>query len=85
MNDWEQRKLGEVANIVGGGTPSTNNSEYWNGNIDWYSPAEIGDQIFVKESQKRISELGLKKVQQEYCLRELYCSLLVPVLGTQLF
>lgn len=61
MNDWEQRKLGEVANIVGGGTPSTNNSEYWNGNIDWYSPAEIGDQIFVKESQKRISELGLKK------------------------
>ncbi|MDU1673079.1 MAG: restriction endonuclease subunit S [Veillonella sp.] len=34
--DWEQRKLGDVAIITGGGTPSTNVPEYWNGDIDWY-------------------------------------------------
>ena len=31
---WEQRKLGDVAIITGGGTPSTNVPEYWNGDID---------------------------------------------------
>ncbi len=33
-DDWEQRKLGDVANIVGGGTPNTNKVDYWDGNID---------------------------------------------------
>ena len=58
---WEQRKLGEVADIIGGGTPSTLNSDYWDGNIDWYSPAEIIDQIYVYKSHRKITELGLEK------------------------
>ena len=53
--------MGEVAEIVGGGTPSTNISEYWNGNINWYSPTEIGSQTFVNSSKKKITELGLKE------------------------
>ncbi|MBT8912515.1 restriction endonuclease subunit S [Lactobacillus delbrueckii subsp. bulgaricus] len=60
-DDWEQCKLGDVAEIVGGGTPSTKKSEYWNGNINWFTPAEIGNQIFVSHSQKKITELGLLK------------------------
>ena len=59
--DWEQRKLGEVADIIGGGTPSTLNLDYWDGNIDWYSPAEIIDQIYVYRSQRKITELGFEK------------------------
>ena len=59
--DWEQRELGEVADIIGGGTPSTLNSDYWDGNIDWYSPAEIIDQIYVYRSQRKITELGFEK------------------------
>ncbi|MGQ7563277.1 restriction endonuclease subunit S [Streptococcus suis] len=58
---WKQRKLGEVAEIVGGGTPSTSINEYWNGDIDWYSPAEIGKKIYVSSSQRKISDLGLEK------------------------
>lgn len=58
VNAWEQRKLGEVADIVGGGTPSTNVSNYWDGNIDWYAPAEISDQIFLSSSQRKITEKG---------------------------
>ena len=56
---WEQRKLGDVADIVGGGTPSTAISEYWDGDIDWYAPAEITNQIFVNSSQKKITAEGL--------------------------
>ena len=59
--DWEQRKLGEIADIIGGGTPSTLNLDYWDGNIDWYSPAEIIDQIYVDRSQRKITELGFEK------------------------
>lgn len=61
QNAWEQRKLGEIATIVGGGTPSTKNPEYWDGDINWYSPAEIGNQIYAKKSERQITELGLKK------------------------
>ncbi len=59
--DWEQRKLVDVADIIGGGTPSTSNPEYWDGKIDWYAPAEIGEQIYVSKSQKTITELGQRK------------------------
>lgn len=55
---WEQRKLGEVADIIGGGTPSTSIDEYWDGDIDWYAPAEISDKIFVSSSERKITQEG---------------------------
>ena len=57
---WEQRKLGDIADIVGGGTPSTNNADYWDGDIDWYAPAEIGDKIFVDSSERKITKEGFE-------------------------
>ena len=60
-NAWEQRRLECVADIVGGGTPSTSNPKYWGGGINWYSPVEIGNQVYVSESTKKITELGLEK------------------------
>lgn len=59
--NWEMKKLGNIANIVGGGTPSTKKSEYWDGDINWFSPVEIGDKEFVSTSQRRITEKGLEK------------------------
>ena len=50
-----------MAEIAGGGTPSTDISEYWSGDIDWYSPVEIGEQIYVFGSQKKITQLGYDK------------------------
>ena len=55
---WEQCKLGDMADIIGGGTPSTGVSGYWDGDIDWYAPAEIADQIFVNSSQRKITAEG---------------------------
>ena len=57
--DWEQRKLADVAEIIGGGTPSTSNPDYWDGDIDWYAPAEIGEQIFAYGSVRKITKEGL--------------------------
>ena len=57
-SSWERRKLGDIADIVGGGTPSTGNQSYWDGDIDWYAPAEIADQIYANSSQKKITGLG---------------------------
>ncbi|NLH35318.1 MAG: restriction endonuclease subunit S [Lactococcus chungangensis] len=58
---WVKCELGDVAEIVGGGTPSTSILEYWNGEINWYSPVEIGNQIYVSSSQNKITKLGLEK------------------------
>ena len=58
---WEQRKLGEVADIIGGGTPSTSFADYWDGDIDWYSPVEIGSNRYVSDSIRKITKLGLEK------------------------
>ena len=60
-DDWEQRKVSEVAEVIGGGTPSTSNPEYWDGDINWYAPAEIGEQIYVESSERKITKLGLEK------------------------
>ena len=63
-DDWEQRKVSEVAEVIGGGTPSTSNPEYWDGDINWYNwyaPAEIGKQIYVESSERKITKLGLEK------------------------
>ncbi|HHU6769963.1 TPA: restriction endonuclease subunit S [Staphylococcus aureus] len=59
--DWEEKQLGEVAEIIGGGTPSTKNKLYWNGEINWFSPIEIGNKTYVYSSQKKITEEGLRK------------------------
>ena len=57
---WEQRELGDIAEIIGGGTPDTNNPSYWDGDIDWYSPAELGEQIYAIGSRRRITKEGYK-------------------------
>ena len=57
----EMVKITSVIKIIGGGTPKTNISEYWNGNISWLSVADFNsDDRFVYSSEKTITEAGLK-------------------------
>ena len=60
FGEWESKTLGDVADIVGGGTPSTNNEEYWNGNVAWLTPSEINKK-FIGRSKRTISEFGVQK------------------------
>lgn len=62
FNDtWEQRKLGEVAEkTYGGGTPTTSNERFWNGNIPWIQSSDIVDgQLFDVTPRKYITQEGL--------------------------
>jgi len=58
--DWEMKQLGEVATIVGGGTPDSGEDEYWGGEIAWFTPTEMKSK-YVTDSVRRISISGLKK------------------------
>lgn len=58
---WEEKKLGDVCDIIGGGTPDTNKAEYWNGNIQWFTPTEIGNTKYISESKRKITQLGFEK------------------------
>lgn len=40
---WKEKGLDEIADIRGGGTPSTTKSDYWNGGILWCTPTDITD------------------------------------------
>jgi type I restriction enzyme S subunit len=40
--EWDVKELGDIAYVIGGGTPSTFNVDYWNGDINWFTPTEIG-------------------------------------------
>ncbi|WP_208356008.1 restriction endonuclease subunit S [Helicobacter pylori] len=60
-SNWQRVRLGDIAEIIGGGTPSTQITSFWNGSINWFTPTEIGITKYVHKSQRTITLLGLKK------------------------
>ena len=63
-SSWQDKPLSEIAEIVGGGTPRTNISSYWNGDIVWLSPTDlppIGEIVHISDSKNKITNLGLEQ------------------------
>lgn len=60
---WQEVTIGTLANVVGGGTPSTRIPEYWAGDIPWFTPAEIPETGagVVTRSKRSITREGLAK------------------------
>ena len=58
---WEQRKISELAEkTYGGGTPSTLNEAYWDGDIPWIQSSDVVDgRLFGVVPRKRITQYGL--------------------------
>lgn len=58
---FPKKNIGELCEVISGSTPSTIKKEYWNGNIDWVTPAELeyGDNYYYYESQRKITKAGL--------------------------
>ena len=52
---WETNSLGEIANISSGGTPSRKKTEYFTGNINWYSAGELNN-LYLPDSIEKITE-----------------------------
>ena len=60
-SDWTRCSLSDIANVVGGGTPDTADETLWNGDIQWFTPTEVGHSKYVSKSIRTISQSGLKK------------------------
>jgi type I restriction enzyme S subunit len=57
---WEYKKLGEVCNVIGGGTPDTKNKEYWRGNIPWATVSDMNCDV-IKTTGYYITARGLNE------------------------
>jgi type I restriction enzyme S subunit len=55
---WEIKKIDKIAEVIGGGTPSTFVPQYWNGDINWFTPTEIGFHKYASESIRKITKDG---------------------------
>lgn len=61
QENWEEKSLLDVIELVGGGTPKTSATEYWEGEIPWLSGGDIASshKSFVISSEKSITQEGL--------------------------
>ncbi len=62
MSELKKYKLGDVAQVIGGGTPSTTKEEYWNGEIGWLTPRDLTGYSYkyISKGERNITEEGLK-------------------------
>ncbi len=56
---WESWPLSEVGEWLGGGTPTSSNAEYWNGNIPWVSPKDMKVSV-ITSTQDKITNAAVK-------------------------
>jgi len=60
--EWEWTRTKEIGEVVTGSTPKTQVSEYWNGNIIWLTPKDLGrnNSKYISDSKRRITQKGYK-------------------------
>ena len=58
-DEWMPKTINDLATVLGGGTPDTTIKSYWDGNIQWFTPSEIGKSKYVSLSSRTITEDGL--------------------------
>ncbi len=62
MTEWKVVKLGDVADIIGGGTPDTKNDSYWGGDVPWLTPKDLSGygSRYISKGERNISYQGLE-------------------------
>ena len=60
---WSVKKISDLGTTVSGGTPDTNNPEYWDGDVLWVTPSEVSalSNRFIWDTERKITEKGLKQ------------------------
>ncbi|WGE52912.1 restriction endonuclease subunit S [Actinobacillus equuli] len=58
---WVCGNIMEIANLLGGGTPSKNNDEFWNGNIPFFTPTDCNNDVYILSTKDNITAIGLEK------------------------
>ena len=57
--EWKTKSINDLAVVIGGGTPDTTVKLYWDGEIQWFTPSEVGKNKYVDLSVRTITEEGL--------------------------
>lgn len=60
--EWKKRAIKQMGKVVSGGTPDTNTSDYWNGNILWMTPTDVTAlrTRFINNTNRKITQEGIK-------------------------
>ena len=60
--EWKEVTLGEIGTIVGGATPSTKNTSFYDGNIPWLTPKDlsVNGNKYIFRGERNITEAGFK-------------------------
>ncbi|MCA3166963.1 MAG: restriction endonuclease subunit S, partial [Burkholderiales bacterium] len=59
---WQVKTIGDVCEVMNGGTPKSGVPEYWNGIHRWITPAEMGKRLspYVSDTARKITDQGLR-------------------------
>jgi type I restriction enzyme S subunit len=59
---WETKRVGDVCQILNGGTPKTGVKDYWDGDIAWITPKDMGklEDVYVSRTERRITQAGVQ-------------------------
>ena len=77
LEEWTKVKINQFGEIITGSTPDTKNIGYWGGNIPFVSPADFRFSVFVKKTERTLTEQG---VRQSRLIPE--ASILVTCIGS---
>ena len=62
--NWHTTTLSNVGEIITGSTPSTTNEKFWNGEVAWITPTDIGDKKDIFIGERSITQDGLKATRE---------------------
>ena len=59
--DWSIKKIGDIGQVIGGGTPPTKDKLYYGGKIPWITPKDLSDHkfTFIERGERNITKIGL--------------------------
>lgn len=62
MTTWNKMKISDIAEVIGGGTPSTGDSIYWGEEIPWLTPKDLSGykKRYISKGSRSLSKVGLK-------------------------
>lgn len=76
---WEECRFSSIANILSGGTPSTEHEEYYGGNIPFYTPKDSTDNYYVFDTITNLTENGLQHCNSQLFLKN---TIMITARGT---
>ena len=61
---WVVSTIGKEVDVVGGSTPSTKNSSFWNGDVNWVTPKDLSalESPILLQTSRKITDEGLARI-----------------------